>query len=77
VSVLYRQRSWAPVIPTVLIVGAAQIAGLGLVAVKHQEPPFGMGGGYAGNPENLARLACVIVIAGTVAGASAIASSSC
>jgi hypothetical protein len=73
VSVLYPQRSWAPVVPTVLIVLAAQIAGLGLVAVKHWEPSFGMGGGYAGSPENLVRLAWVIAIAGTVAGASAIA----
>src|SRR5689334_7137664 len=48
VSVLLHDESWAAVVPTAVLVPAAQIAGLGLVAVKHWKPSFGMGGGYAG-----------------------------
>ena len=72
VSILLRDESWTPVVPTVLVVMAAQVAGLGLVAVKHWKPSFGMGGGYAGQPDELVRLAWVVGVAGTIAAVSAI-----
>ena len=37
VSILLRDESCTPVLPTVLVVMAAQVAGLGLVAVEHLE----------------------------------------
>jgi hypothetical protein len=73
VSVVRRDARWGPGVQVALAVVAAQIAGLGFVAVKHWQPSFGMGGGYAGRPEDLARLAWVIGVAGTVAALSALA----
>ncbi len=73
VSILFRDRSWASVVPIALVVMAAQVAGLGFVAVKHWEPSFGMGGGYAGQLDELVRLAWVVGVAGSIAAVSAIA----
>jgi hypothetical protein len=56
-----------PMLPAVLVVLAGQLAGLGFVAVKHWEPSFGMGGGFAGRPDQLAQLAWVVGAAGIVA----------
>ena len=56
---------------TVLVL-AGQVAGLGLVAVKHWLPSFGMGGAYAGEPDQLARLAWVVGVAGIVAALAAV-----
>ena len=74
VSILLRNESRAVlVVPTALVVMGAQLAGLGLVAVKHWEPSFGMGGGYAGQLHELVGLAWVIGVAGTVATLAAVA----
>jgi hypothetical protein len=72
VSIL-RGRARALMMPTLSVVMAAQLAGLGLVAVKHWNPSFGMGGGYAGEPDELVKLAWIIGIAGTIATVAAIA----
>lgn len=72
VTLVPRQPPGGPVVPVVLLVMAAQLAGLGLVAVKHWQPSFGMGGGYAGKPEELARLAWIVGLAGLLAAASAL-----
>src|SRR5690242_8600368 len=72
VSMLLRNRARL-VVPAALVVMAAQLAGLGLVAVKHWEPSFGMGGGYAGQLPELVDLAWVVGVAGCVAAVAAIA----
>lgn len=58
----------------VTAVSSAQLAGLGVVAFKHLEPAFGMGGVYAGSLDALRRLAVVIGIAGVLGALSAVAS---
>jgi hypothetical protein len=73
VSILLRNESRALLVPTFLVVMAGQLAGLGLMAVKHWEPSFGMGGGYAGQLPELVDLAWIIGVAGTVATLAATA----
>lgn len=62
----------ATVVPATMVVLAAQLAGLGIVAAKHWKPAFGMGGGYVGDPDQLARLAWIVGLAGLVAAAAAV-----
>lgn len=52
--------------PGVTGVVAAELAGLGIVAAKHWQPAFGMGGGYAGDAEELQRLAVLIGATGAL-----------
>ncbi|MEQ6901758.1 hypothetical protein [Nocardioides sp. YIM 152588] len=66
-------RRWAPAVTAALVVPAAQLAGYGLVAVKHWKPAIGIGGNYAGKPDELAALAAVVAVAAAVATACALA----
>ena len=66
-SLQIRDQDRALALPTLSVVMAAQLAGLGLVAVQHWKPSFGMVGGYAGKPEELVKLAWVLGFAGTIA----------
>jgi len=50
---------------TIVVVGA-QLAGTGVVAAKHWQPAFGMGG-YAGDPDRLERLAILLAVAAAAA----------
>lgn len=72
VSITLRDDSRALMVPAFLLVMEAQLTGLGLVSVKHWKPSFGMRGGYAGEPENLVRLACVVAVAAGFATLAAI-----
>jgi hypothetical protein len=72
-SVMLHDRRWGPLVPAAMCVPAAQLAGLGFVAVKHWRVSFGVGGGYAGQSEDLVRLAWVIAVAGVIAWISAVA----
>lgn len=73
VSMLIRDGSRSQMAPTFLVVMAAQVTGLGLVAVKHWKPSFGMAGGnYTGDPGDLVTFAWVVGVAGGIATLAAI-----
>lgn len=63
----------ARMLPTASVVVGAQLAGLGLVAVKHWKPSFGMGGGYAGQPDHLVWLAWLVAAGGAAVVLAAVA----
>lgn len=67
-SVLSPGRTVVAVAAAANGVCAAELAGLGLVARKHWQPAFGMGGGYSGSLPTLEWLALAVFVAG-LAGA--------
>ena len=71
-SILLSDHVRARIVPTAVGIMAAQVAGLGFVAVKHWQPSFGMGGGYAGRPDELVQLAWAVGVAGTITAVTSV-----
>ena len=64
-------RPWSAPAAAVALVSAMQLGGMGVVAIKHWEPAFGMGGGY-GSLDQLEQRAWIVAAIGTVAGLAAL-----
>jgi hypothetical protein len=71
-AVVPRVREMGAVPAAVGGVFAAELAGLGIVAVKHWHPAFGMGGGYSGDLHVLQALALLVFAAGVVAATASL-----